>query len=654
MTKNDVESVNQSYSYFILAKFAGLGIFVLGLLIFIQLAPRTIFPLSILISMTFVATSLKQLGKSGKSELSWLPLSIIAWGFLDLVMGMFYFIASGITQDFLAQISFRAPCWIVFGLWLAYVSHKIVKQKSSNKPFSFRCSIENAKIVFNLSTLLLVLLLLVPTPPLLTIDLPPNQTLTVWPFSAEFMTFDLSGAGNGVLGIFSLIQSSLDKACSPVFSFPLFGLWWFPALILIIPISFSLVKKDNWKALRFLTAVGLLCYISIPIQFSMQYRLNVFGSKSILSFGYFLLLIPILMQTWSVFPTRESYIKSHNGKNNDTNRINNFAFPLAQTLLAVFIAISWTLAQPSIMKPPIQRLIEAAESGNTKDLPYYLEKVKGRTKKYGVEMALCEAIDKNCVSLFDWLLTQKPDLNVIPEERGDMPLWHSIRANGNLEITEKLLKSGANPNILLSKGSFSDTALGLALSMSRHRPLKKNMDFFKILIDNGADLNSPVNAKGEFPAEVILGNDDAEIILTEFIKHGMNPLKTSGENLFFKASLARKPEQLKILQAAGLTSDAVDRNGNSFLHLAIFRNYGGDLRLSDIQKKYAEDVVNNQNLEGKTPLHLAVERNEPQIVKLLLKYGANPEIKDKKGLTPEQLAEKERYLRVLKIIRSSN
>jgi ankyrin repeat protein len=424
-------------------------------------------------------------------------------------------------------------------------------------------------------------------------------------------------------------------------------------LILIIPTSFYLIKKENWKVLRLLSGIGLFCYISIPIQFSLQYRLAIFGSNGILSIGYFLLLIPILTQFWSIFPGTESDKKLSAGSSSGIHRINSFAFPLGKTALAVFIAISWTMAQPSIMKTPIQKLIEAAESGNTKDLPYYLEKTKSKHPKYGTEIALCEAIDVNCIPLVDWLLTQKPNLNVIPQKRGYMPLWYSIRAYGNLEITEKLLRAGANPNILLTEGSFGDTALGLALSMFRHRPLEKSQDFFKLLIKYGADLNSPVNAQGEFPAEVILCNDNAEIILSDFIKHGMDPLKSSGKNLFFSASLAKNPDQLRIMLSAGLTADAVDRNGNTFLHLMVLRHYNHDLGLSELQKKYAEEVINNQNLEGKTALHLAVQTNNPKTVKALLQYGADPTIKDKEGVSPEKMAEKERYLRVLKIIQES-
>jgi len=49
--------------------------------------------------------------------------------------------------------------------------------------------------------------------------------------------------------------------------------------------------------------------------------------------------------------------------------------------------------------------------------------------------------------------------------------------------------------------------------------------------------------------------------------------------------------------------------------------------------------VNHQNNSGRTVLHYAAEYNgSPELVKLLLKRGADPKLKDNSGKTPADIA----------------
>ena len=51
--------------------------------------------------------------------------------------------------------------------------------------------------------------------------------------------------------------------------------------------------------------------------------------------------------------------------------------------------------------------------------------------------------------------------------------------------------------------------------------------------------------------------------------------------------------------------------------------------------------INKKNKNGDTPLHLAIQKGDYDIIKLLLDNGANIKIKNKKGITPFDLADKE-------------
>ena len=76
-----------------------------------------------------------------------------------------------------------------------------------------------------------------------------------------------------------------------------------------------------------------------------------------------------------------------------------------------------------------------------------------------------------------------------------------------------------------------------------------------------------------------------------------------------------------------------DKNGNSYLHLAVIK------QLENIIKNLIEKGIdiNNQNNEGNTALHLAYERNNNNIINLLLKNKIDKNIKNKENKLAEEL-----------------
>ena len=54
--------------------------------------------------------------------------------------------------------------------------------------------------------------------------------------------------------------------------------------------------------------------------------------------------------------------------------------------------------------------------------------------------------------------------------------------------------------------------------------------------------------------------------------------------------------------------------------------------------------INKKNKNGDTPLHLAVQRGDYDIIQLLLDNGADITIKNKKGISPYDLADKDMRL----------
>ena len=326
--------------------------------------------------------------------------------------------------------------------------------------------------------------------------------------------------------------------------------------------------------------------------------------------------------------------------------------PGRTAFLTIFIGILLTASLPFIAGSYMEALIRAAKNGRTDRFAPLLEGVRGEISENPLENALCRAVDEHQAGLVEWLLTQKPDLNKPAGNYRYRPLWWAIRGYGSPQITEMLLKAGANPNLWLSE-TPDQTALGLAVGL--HGNGKRSLPYIRILASYGADLNQPVKADGTslIAAALLSRFEPVSELIKELIDLGARIPVNKGENLFYLSLFARDPAVFKILQANGVECTAVDKNGKSFLHLMLGNFVSESSSRFYHYAEFVPRVINQPDNEGKTPLHYAVELNEPGLVETLMKWNADPHKPDKNGVTPRSAAEKMRYLRLLKIIDSA-
>lgn len=88
----------------------------------------------------------------------------------------------------------------------------------------------------------------------------------------------------------------------------------------------------------------------------------------------------------------------------------------------------------------------------------------------------------------------------------------------------------------------------------------------------------------------------------------------------------------KTLLECGASPVRADGSGNSVLHLAVYSRNNDVLRV--VLEVTDDGLVNQQNAEGETALHIATKLDNSEAVQALLAQGANPQIEDAQGQSP--------------------
>ena len=86
------------------------------------------------------------------------------------------------------------------------------------------------------------------------------------------------------------------------------------------------------------------------------------------------------------------------------------------------------------------------------------------------------------------------------------------------------------------------------------------------------------------------------------------------------------------------------------VHQAV---WDGDVTLLQALVKENENLVDSDDMEGRTPLHVCAEKNDATLIPLLLDLGATPTRKDRDGLTPLHIAARQGNLTTLNALLTS-
>lgn len=209
---------------------------------------------------------------------------------------------------------------------------------------------------------------------------------------------------------------------------------------------------------------------------------------------------------------------------------------------------------------------------------------------------------------------------------------------GNKDITMLLLDRGAIVNQVNQHGLYP----------LHHATQHCHTEIMRILIDKGADVNVKSTVEEyTFPLSIAIRNNSLEAIKL-LVDSGANVnerINSRKVTPLYHAVSVKNAELVKLLLANSADVDATNISGESALLLAVKQD------LEDVVQMLVDAGANlNQNGPCYSALHCAVVNSRVNLVKILLKAGADVNVVSKLGVTPLKLAVTVSNLEIVKLL----
>jgi len=266
--------------------------------------------------------------------------------------------------------------------------------------------------------------------------------------------------------------------------------------------------------------------------------------------------------------------------------------------------------------------------------------------------------DKNMYAFFteDESGQTPPDI-VVKEDDSQVKTLYEAAADGNVELVESLISSGADVN---AQNDWGWTPLYVAAAIG-------NKNIVNLLMAKGADVNKPSNVS-ETPLNLAINNghgDIARLLIEKGVdfraidKDGVAPLHTAAEQGYI--------DIVTLLINKGVDINAKDKWIWTPVHYACWKNHkdtaeflinkgadfhqadeSGDTPLHTTAALGHVDIgtllidkgadINAKNNSGQTPLHLACQRGNKDVAELLINKRADMNIRNNANRTPLRIA----------------
>ena len=210
----------------------------------------------------------------------------------------------------------------------------------------------------------------------------------------------------------------------------------------------------------------------------------------------------------------------------------------------------------------------------------------------------------NMRELNQWL-SLGTDLNQ-KDEDGYAPLHHACE-NGHEDMVRKLLENKAKVNLLTAASLLSPMACLVIGRLDNKVTEPELLKIISILRKAGGDIN-PSTEEAVPPIKAVIARGNMELL--DFFM-------TLHVHIFVE-----------------------DSDKRTMLHHAALNPNENSLALTKFLVERGLDV-NVQDSDGNTPLHLALSPFQQDVAKYLINSGADPEIKNWKGISPHTMVQQD-------------
>lgn len=232
--------------------------------------------------------------------------------------------------------------------------------------------------------------------------------------------------------------------------------------------------------------------------------------------------------------------------------------------------------------------------------------------------SLIKAVKEGDIKLVQQLLDKGADVNFQDEDGGWTPLLNAVEISEE-DIVDLLLRHGADPCLRKNNGATPFIVAGIV----------GNVKLLKLFLSKGSDINEydhngftafmEAACYGKVEALRFLYENGAKVNLGRETKEDQRKIRKGGATALMDAAKNGHVEVLKILlDEMGADVKACDNMGrNALIH--AFQNSIKETMEAIVRLLLDHGVdVNVRGEKGKTPLILAVEKRNSNLVKMLL------------------------------------
>jgi ankyrin repeat protein len=226
------------------------------------------------------------------------------------------------------------------------------------------------------------------------------------------------------------------------------------------------------------------------------------------------------------------------------------------------------------------------------------------------------------------LLAAKANVNSTDKD-GCSPLFAAAR-NGHVAIVKLLLDNKGGLN---ATNKYGQTPLWIASKNNQTHCLELLIKCKASFSQRDKDRAAPLWVAAQYGRVKVL-----ELLLKE--RADVNAVDADGCSPIFAAAYAGKEDSVEILLKHGADANLSSKSKHSPLIMAAQQGHVECLRL--LLATEGIRVDQRDAGDGETAVFAAAQSGHPECVRLLIEAGADIGIKSKQGITPEQIAKKQR------------